>query len=104
MLRYAEVMAADAEDIMDPSHDLDLVTLFSSSNHDAEMEAMAIHGILEANGIPSVLVGASTIPVLSFQVQVPKARLQDAERAVAEARAAGPEAALEAERAGEESA
>ena len=44
-----------------PSHTLDMVTLFSSSNHDAEMEANAIHGVLEANGIPSIVVGASQI-------------------------------------------
>lgn len=86
---------------VDPSHDLDLVPLFSSSNHDGEMEAMAIHGMLQSNGIPSVLVGASQIPSLEFQVQVPRATLADAERVVAEARAAGPEAAEEAERASE---
>ena len=28
-------------DSLDVSHELDMVTLFSSSNHDAEMEAMA---------------------------------------------------------------
>lgn len=86
----------------DESHDLDLVPFFSSSNHDAEMEAMAIHGILEANGIPSVLIGASTIPSLEFQVQVPRASLDEARRAVEEAKAAGPEAAAEAEAASED--
>ena len=89
---------------VDPSHDLDVVTLFSSSNHDAEMEAMAIHSILQANGIPSMLVGASTIPVLEFQVQVPKADLEAAKRVLEEARAAGPAAAAEAEAASEETA
>ena len=89
---------------VDPSHDLDVVTLFSSSNHDAEMEAMAIHSILQANGIPSMLVGASTIPVLEFQVQVPKADLEAAQRVLEEARAAGPAAAAEAEAASEETA
>ena len=85
----------------DDSHDLDMVPFFSSSNHDAEMEALAIHGILETNGIPSILVGVSTIPSLEFQVQVPKARLAEAEQLVAEAKAAGPKAAAEAEAAGE---
>ena len=88
---------------VDPSHDLDMVTLFSSSNIDAEMEANAIHGILTASGIPSVVVGASAIPSLEFQVQVPRAAAQEAERLVDEARAAGPEAADEAEAASEES-
>jgi hypothetical protein len=64
---------------VDPSHALDLVTLFSSSNHDAETEAYAIHGVLEANGIVSLVVGA-------------------AQRVLAEAKEAGPAAAVEAER------
>ena len=87
---------------VDPSHDLDMVTLFSSSNHDAEMEANAIRSLLEANDIPSIVVGAAQIPSLEFQVQVPKTRLGEAERVLADARDAGPEAAVEAERAGEE--
>jgi hypothetical protein len=87
---------------VDPSHDLDMVTLFSSSNTDAEMEANAIHAILTASGIPSVVVGASPIPSLEFQVQVPRAAMVEAERLVEEARAAGPEAAAEAEAASEE--
>lgn len=99
-------MAEDRErepesETVDTSHDLDLVTFFSSSTHDAELEAISIHTILQANGIPSVLVGTSQIPSLEFQVQVPRALLPDAERAVTEARAAGPEAAEEAEKASE---
>jgi Putative prokaryotic signal transducing protein len=88
---------------VDPSHELDLVTLFSSSNIDAEMEANTIHNLLQASGIPSVIVGASTIPSLEFQVQVPRETAEEAERLLREARAAGPEAAAEAEAASEES-
>ena len=87
---------------MDPSHDLDMITLFSSSNHDAEMEATSIHSMLTANGVPSVVVGASTIPSLEFDVRVPRAYAEQAERVLEEARAAGPEAAAEAEIASEE--
>jgi hypothetical protein len=87
---------------VDASHDLDMVTLFSSSNHDAEMEAGAIHGLLEANGIPSMVVGQSQLPVLEFRVEVPKSRLEEAERVLAEAQEAGPKAAAEAEQAGED--
>jgi len=87
---------------LDTSHELDTVALFSSSNHDAEMEAMAIHSILQANGIPSVMVGASTIPVLAFEVRVPRADLEQAQAVLAEAQAAGPAAAAEAEAASEE--
>jgi hypothetical protein len=84
-----------------PGHDLDLVTLFSSMNHDAEMEALALHGLLEANGIESTVVGPSTIPSVEFQVQVPRAQLEDAERIMAEAKESGPSAAEEAEAASE---
>ncbi len=81
----------------DESHDLDLVPVFSSSNHDGEMEATTIKGILEANDIPAILVGPSSIPSLEFQVQVPEGLLAEAEAVIAEARAAGPKAAMEAE-------
>ena len=97
----AEDPQAESESL-DTSHELDMVTLFSSSNHDAEMEAMAVHGIMQANGIPSVLVGSSTLPVLSFEVQVPSGDLEEARRILAEAQAEGPAAAAEAEAASEE--
>ena len=91
-----------SEPAVDEGHDLDMITFFSSSNHDAEMEAMWIHSVLEANEIPSVLVGASVITSLEFQVQVPRARVEEAERVIQEARAAGPNAAAEAEEASED--
>jgi 2-keto-3-deoxy-L-rhamnonate aldolase RhmA len=86
----------------DISHELDMVPVFSSSNHDGEMEAMNVHAILEANGIESMLIGPSTIPSLEFQVQVSQADLEAAQRVIAEAQAAGPAAAAEAEAASEE--
>jgi len=97
-------MAQDpkGEDAFDSSDDLDMVPLFSSSNIDSELEANNIHGVLQASGIPSVVVGASVIPSLEFQVQVPQSRLEEARRLIAEAQAAGPEAAAEAERATED--
>ncbi|HUJ22302.1 MAG TPA: hypothetical protein VLX58_12300 [Bryobacteraceae bacterium] len=87
---------------VNPSHDLDMVTLFSSSNHDAEMEANAIHALLESNGLPSIVVGTAQIPVFEFQVQVQRRHLEEAERVLSDAREAGPAAAVEAEIAGEE--
>jgi hypothetical protein len=75
----------------------EMVALFRSSNHDAEMEAANVHALLDANGIPSMVVGPSVIPSLEFQVLVSKANLEDARRLIAEAEAAGPEAAGEAE-------
>ena len=80
-----------------PGHDLDMVPIFSSMNHDAEMEAQSIHSLLEANGIESAVVGPSTLPSVEFQVQVPRVQLEEAKRAMTEARAAGPAAADEAE-------
>jgi uridine phosphorylase len=76
--------------------------VFSSSNHDAEMEATAIQGMLKSNGIEAVVVGPSVIPSLEFQVQVPRSQAEDARRMIEEARAAGPEAAAEAEAATEQ--
>ena len=88
----------------DVSHEMDMVTLFSSSSFDAEMEAMQIHGVMEANGIESIVIGTSTLPVLEFEVQVPRENLEEAQRILAEAQAAGPAAAAEAEAAGKEGA
>lgn len=75
----------------------EMAMLFRSSNHDAELEAASLHALLDANGIPSVVVGPSVIPSLEFQVLVPRANLEDARQLIAEAEAAGPEAAGEAE-------
>ena len=86
---------------MDMSHDLDLVPLFSSRLIDAEMEAEVLRSILDANGIPSVL-SSSPLSPLEFEIRVPRNRAEEARRVIAEQRAAGPEAASEAEAATEE--
>jgi hypothetical protein len=88
---------ATSTPIENPGHDLDMVPVFSSMNHDAEMEAMALHSLLEANGLESAVVGPSTLPSVEFQVQVPRSQLEEAERVMAEARDSGPAAADEAE-------
>jgi len=95
-------MAQDPVRELDESSDFDMVTLFSSSNHDGEMEATSIHTMLQASGIPSVVMGPSVIPSLEFQVQVPQSYAEEAERILEEAREAGPQAAAEAEAASEE--
>jgi hypothetical protein len=94
-------MAQDPAEELDESSDFDMVTLFSSSNHDAEMEVTSIHAMLQANGIPSVVVGPSVLPSLDFQVQVPQTYIEEATRVLQEAREAGPQAAAEAEAASE---
>lgn len=75
--------------------------VFSSSNHDAEMEAMTIRGILDASGIQAMIVGPSVLPNLEFQVQVPEHMLSQAQEIIDEARAAGPAAAIQGEAEGE---
>ena len=77
--------------------DLAMVTVFRSGAHDAEMEAENVHTLLQANGIPSLVVGPSVIPSLDFQVLVPKADLEEARKLIQEAEAAGPQAAAEGE-------
>jgi hypothetical protein len=102
--RADEVIAAVpglAPEDVDPSHELDLEAIFDAVGVTAEMEAMSIRGVLEANGIPSFLVGAPQYPNLRFLVRVPKKYTVHAQRVLAEARAAGPRAAEEAQRASE---
>ncbi len=86
----------------DESHDLDMVAIWSSNGSEAEMEAEIIRSLLDANGIPAVIAGATEIPPAGFQVQVPRSAVEEARRVVTEAQAAGPEAAAEAEAASEE--
>jgi hypothetical protein len=92
VLGYAGGMAEEP----DNSEQFDLVTVFRSDEHNAEMEALAIQGLLEAAGIPAVLVGTAVLPVLPFEVRVPRARQQEAERLIAESQVSGPQAAEEA--------
>jgi hypothetical protein len=86
---------------VDPSHELDMVTLYTATTIDSEMEAGVLTSLLESNGIPALVIG-SPVPSLGYQVQVPRDRAEEAARLIEEAQAAGPEAASEAEAAGEE--
>ncbi len=89
------------EGLIDPSHELDMVPVYDSQTIDSDVEAEVIRGILEANGIPSILT-RTPYPPLGFGVQVPRSRLEEAQRLIEEQQAAGPEAAAEAEAASEE--
>jgi len=91
----------DEESAPSPSPDLDLVPVAATEGALSEMEAFSIKSILDANGINAVIVGASQLPNLGFEVRVAEADLERARQTIAEAQAAGPAAALEAERAGE---
>jgi hypothetical protein len=86
----------------DPTHELDMVTFRITEGTTAEMEALAIQGILDASGIAAIVMGNSTLPNLAFYVKVAKADAERATQVIAEAEEAGPaaacEAALESER------
>lgn len=86
---------------VDTSHALDMEPLYFSQTIEAESEAEVIRGVLESNGIPAIVI-ASPLPSLGMQIRVPKNRMDDALRLIAEQQAAGPEAAAEAEAATEE--
>ncbi|MFN7933720.1 MAG: VOC family protein [Bryobacteraceae bacterium] len=81
----------------DTSHDLDLVPVFEALGTEAEMEAIAIHSILQASEIPAVLVGSSSLPNLPFQVKVPQDQVEQARACIKDAQAAGPSGADEAQ-------
>lgn len=83
---------------LDPSHEMDLETLFSGEGTIAEIEANAIKGVLDAANIPAMIVGDSVLPNFPFAVRVPREHLEAARQTIAEAQAAGPAAAEEAER------
>jgi putative signal transducing protein len=85
------------QDVLLTSHALDMVTLWTSNGVSAEIEADMIRGVLESNGIPVMVVGASQYPNLPVEVRVPRGKLKEAEELIEQAQASGPEAASEAE-------
>ena len=89
------------QDQFDTSHDFDMVTIYASETVETETEIQVIRGLLDTNGIPSVLV-QSPIPPIGIHLQAPRAYVDQARRVIEEAQAAGPQAAAEAEAAGEE--
>ena len=79
-------------------HELDMIPVFSETGATAEIEWLAVQGVLEANAIPFAVSGTPTLPAVEFVVSVPRARFEEARRVLAEAEASGPAAAEEAER------
>jgi hypothetical protein len=61
-----------------------------------EMESLNLKTLLEANGIPVVMSGASQMPNLPYELLVPVEQLERALAVIREAQAAGPAAAEEA--------
>lgn len=81
----------------DESPDLDMVTVFRSAGTQTESEALNVKGLLDAAGIAAVTIADTRFPNLSQHVQVSRSHAAEACRVIAEALAAGPEAADEAE-------
>jgi len=80
-----------------PSQD-DLVTVFRlASGAIDEMEVLTVQQLLESNGIATVLVGDSPLPNFSEEIRVAKGDAERAEQLIADALAAGPAGAAEAE-------
>ena len=90
-------MAHGKKEAKDPSHALDLVTVFEGSGTTAEMEAIGIQSVLEDAGIRVVLGGETSFPNLPWSVHVPAADAERALQVIEDAKKAGPKAAAEAE-------
>jgi ornithine cyclodeaminase/alanine dehydrogenase-like protein (mu-crystallin family) len=91
------------ESNVNPPQNLDLVTVFESTGGGIEdSEVMMVQQLLESNGIKTVLVGDYPLPNFAEAVRVSSEDAARARQLIADARAAGPAAAAEAEAASEE--
>jgi hypothetical protein len=91
----------DASEHPDAGGQLDLVTVFQSAGSGAEMEALDVQALLEASGIQAFIVGDSRLPNLPEEVRVAQDHAEQATQLIADALAAGPAGAEEAEAASE---
>ena len=76
-----------------------LVIVFEGNGISAEMEAQAIHALLESSGIESLFVreNVTELPVGNVEVRVLESQAEKAREIIAAGREAGPEAAEVAE-------
>jgi len=95
--RADALIATHPAEIPDDSHALDMIVVFRAAGTDTESEAMNVKGLLQASSVPAEIVGDTRYPNLPQQVRVPRAQVTEARRLIAEALAAGPAAAEEAE-------
>lgn len=75
------------------TNDEPMAVAFSSSSFDAELEAVAIKNVLDANNVPAILSGPHILPNLPFQVEVPAHLLKEAGEIIRAARQDGRHAA-----------
>jgi hypothetical protein len=85
---------------VDASEGLDEVTVFRSGGS-SEMEGASIQALLEASGIAATVVDDARFPNLGQEVRVAKEHVNAAKQLIADALAAGPAGAEEAEASGE---
>ena len=84
----AESALPDEAEELDPSSELDLETIATGQT---EMEASSMKNFLQSNGIAAVLIGASVLPYLAFEVRVARDQAATARQLVQSAQSA-PEA------------
>jgi hypothetical protein len=78
--------------------DLDLVTVFQVAEGGiGEMEVITVQQLLESNGIRTVLIGDSPLPNFAEEIRVVSDDAERARQLIADALAAGPRGAEEAE-------
>jgi hypothetical protein len=100
--RAEQILAANPPAAVDPSHELDLVPIYSSGTPlTGALEMMGIKGLLEASGILAVSTGDSVQPELPATLSVPREHLERAKQLIADAQATGPADADAAESASE---
>jgi hypothetical protein len=88
----------DVEEL-DPSHDLDLETIYHAEGSIvAEVETGAIMSLLDANDIMAVTTGESVLPHMPFDIKVTRDQADRARRVIEDAQRQGPEAAEEGAR------
>ena len=81
-----------------PPNEPGLVTVFRlAGGGTEEMEVLTVRQLLESNGIKTVLVGDSPMPNLSEEIRVAEEDAERAQQLIADALAAGPAGAAEAE-------
>ena len=86
------------ESTTEPSGDLDLVTVFRTAGGGIEeTEVLTVQQLLESNGIRTVLIGDSPLPNLAEEIRVVSGDAERALQLIADALAAGPAGAEEAE-------
>ena len=91
-------MASDANTSLPPESQPDLITVFRLPEGGTdESEMVTVQQLLEANGIRTVLVGDSPLPNFAEEVRVAPEDAERARQIIADAVAAGPAAAEQAE-------